>query len=113
MDAENDRLHDDGQHGDAGGDAAPGGSCLNMNPMFKDLPCMPVVKTHAERTREVATADNAERVVPALLAAIKAASSGKGRLVLLAMRKYNLIDPKMRRAQAAYQLRYKNTEYCS
>ena len=65
MDAEDDRLHHDCQHGDAGDDAAPVASCLNMNPIFKALPCMPV-KAHAERTREVATADHAARVVPAL-----------------------------------------------
>ena len=83
------------EEGDAVDAPASEASCLNMNPMFKALPCMPV-KAHAERTREVATADHAARVVPALLAAITAASCGKGRQVLLAMRKYNLIDPKMR-----------------
>ena len=85
------------EEGDAVDAPASEASCLNMNPMFKALPCMPV-KAHAERTREVATADHAARVVPALLAAITAASCGKGRQVLLAMRKYNLIDTKMRRA---------------
>ena len=54
------------EEGDAVDAPASEASCLNMNPMFKALPCMPV-KAHAERTREVATADHAARVVPALL----------------------------------------------
>ena len=33
MDAQDDGLHDDEEHGDAGGGAARGDSCLNMNPM--------------------------------------------------------------------------------
>ena len=84
------------EEGDAVDAPASEASCLNMNPMFKALPCMPV-KSHTARTRENTTTDHAARIGPALLAAITAASCGKGRQVLLVMRKYNLIDPKMRR----------------
>ena len=60
MDAQDDGLHDDEEHGDAGGGAARGASCLNMNPMRMALPVAGGAPPRggAQRTRWSATAEH-------------------------------------------------------
>ena len=98
MDAQDDGLHDDEEHGDAGGGAARGASCLNMNPMRMALPVAGGAPPRggAQRTRWSATADHVAHVVPALHASIAAAGGENGRHVVLALKKQALVKPEAR-----------------